>query len=410
MKHPSMAPVTILQVVPRLDTGGSELATLEIAEALTRAGGRALVATEGGRMAKAIVQGGGEVIEMPVSSKNPLTIWRNAGRLTRLIQERDVDLIHARSRAPAWSAFLAARRTGIPFVTTYHGAYGEFGPIKAFYNSVMGRGDLVIANSRYTAHLMASQRGVSQERIRTIFRGVEGAVFDPVSVPPGPVAKLRERWGISPDAKIVMQAARLTGLKGQRDTIEAAALLNREGALDGAVVIFAGDAHGKDAYREELIERIKRHRLEDKVRLVGHCADMPVAFLASHVALVPSLVAETFGRTSIEAQAMGCPVIVSSLGALPETIVSAEQSSDRFTGWLVAPANPASLADRIHTALTLSPEDRAEIGLRARAHVAANFALAQMQHKTLEVYDELLGTDLADRFLNPPSLMAGPET
>ncbi|HLC07943.1 MAG TPA: glycosyltransferase family 4 protein [Methyloceanibacter sp.] len=410
MKHPSMAPVTILQVVPRLDTGGSELATLEIAEALTRAGGRALVATEGGRMAKAIVQGGGEVIEMPVSSKNPLTIWRNAGRLARLIQERDVDLIHARSRAPAWSAFLAARRTGIPFVTTYHGAYGEFGPIKAFYNSVMGRGDLVIANSRYTAHLMASQRGVSQERIRTIFRGVEGAVFDPVSVPPGPVAKLRERWGISPDTKIVMQAARLTGLKGQRDTIEAAALLNREGALDGAVVIFAGDAHGKDAYREELIERIKRHRLEDKVRLVGHCADMPVAFLASHVALVPSLVAETFGRTSIEAQAMGCPVIVSSLGALPETIVSAEQSSDRFTGWLVAPANPASLADRIHTALTLSPEDRAEIGLRARAHVAANFALAQMQHKTLEVYDELLGTDLADRFLNPPSLMAGPET
>jgi glycosyltransferase involved in cell wall biosynthesis len=405
-----MAPVTILQVVPRLDTGGSELATLEIAEALTRAGGRALVATEGGRMAKAIVQGGGEVIEMPVSSKNPLTIWRNAGRLARLIRERDVDLIHARSRAPAWSAFLAARRTGIPFVTTYHGAYGEFGPIKAFYNSVMGRGDLVIANSRYTAHLMASQRGVSQERIRTIFRGVEGAVFDPVSVPPGPVAKLRERWGISPDTKIVMQAARLTGLKGQRDTIEAAALLNREGALDGAVVIFAGDAHGKDAYREELIERIKRHRLEDKVRLVGHCADMPVAFLASHVALVPSLVAETFGRTSIEAQAMGCPVIVSSLGALPETIVSAEQSSDRFTGWLVAPANPASLADRIHTALTLSPEDRAEIGLRARAHVAANFALAQMQHKTLEVYDELLGTDLADRFLNPPSLMAGPET
>jgi len=405
-----MAPVTILQVVPRLDTGGSELATLEIAEALTRAGAKALVATEGGRMAKAIVQGGGEIFEMSVASKNPLTIWRNAGRLARLIREHDVDLIHARSRAPAWSAFLAARRTGIPFVTTYHGAYGEFGPIKAFYNSVMGRGDLVIANSRYTAHLMASQRGVPQERIRTIFRGVEGAVFDPVSVPPGPVSKLRERWGIAPGTKIVMQAARLTGLKGQRDTIEAAALLDREAALDGAVVIFAGDAHGKDAYREELIERIKAHGLKDKVRVVGHCADMPVAFLASHVALVPSLVAETFGRTSIEAQAMGCPVIVSSLGALPETIVSAEQSSDRFTGWLVAPSNPALLADRIRMALTLSPEDRAEIGLRARAHVAANFALAQMQHKTLAVYDELLGTDLADKFLNPPSLMAGAES
>ena len=404
-----MAPVTILQVVPRLDTGGSELATLEIAEALTRAGAKALVVSEGGRMARAIVQGGGEVIEMQVASKNPLTIWRNARRLTRLIRDRGVDLIHARSRAPAWSALIAARRTGIPFVTTYHGAYGEFGPIKAFYNSVMGRGDIVIANSRYTAHLMESRRGVSPDRIRTIFRGVEGAVFDPVSVPPGPVAKLRERWGVKPDTKIVMQAARLTSLKGQRDTIEAAALLAREGALDGAVVIFAGDAHDKDAYRQELTDRIKSHGLEDKIRLVGHCADMPVAFLASHVAVVPSLVAETFGRTSIEAQAMGCPVIVSSLGALPETIVSAEESPERFTGWLVPPANPTSLADRIRVALALSPKDRLEIGMRARAHVASSFALSQMQQKTLAVYDELLGTDLQNKFLNPPSLQAGSE-
>ena len=399
-----MAPVTILQVVPRLDTGGSELATLEIAEALTRAGAKALVVSEGGRMARAIAQGGGEVIEMQVASKNPLTIWRNARRLTRLIRDRGVDLIHARSRAPAWSALIAARRTGIPFVTTYHGAYGEFGPIKAFYNSVMGRGDIVIANSRYTAHLMESRRGVSPDRIRTIFRGVEGAVFDPVSVPPGPVAKLRERWGVKPDTKIVMQAARLTSLKGQRDTIEAAALLAHEGALDGAVVIFAGDAHDKDAYRQELTDRIKSRGLEDKVRLV-----MPVAFLASHVALVPSLVAETFGRTSIEAQAMGCPVIVSSLGALPETIVSAEESPERFTGWLVPPANPTSLADRIRVALALSPKDRLEIGMRARAHVASSFALSQMQQKTLAVYDELLGTDLQNKFLNPPSLQAGSE-
>lgn len=393
-----MAPVTILQVVPRLDTGGSELATLEIAEALTRAGAKALVVSEGGRMARAIAQGGGEVIEMQVASKNPLTIWRNARRLTRLIRDRGVDLIHARSRAPAWSALIAARRTGIPFVTTYHGAYGEFGPIKAFYNSVMGRGDIVIANSRYTAHLMESRRGVSPDRIRTIFRGVEGAVFDPVSVPPGPVAKLRERWGVKPDTKIVMQAARLTSLKGQRDTIEAAALLAREGALDGAVVIFAGDAHDKDAYRQELTDRIKSRGLEDKVRLVGHCADMPVAFLASHVALVPSLVAETFGRTSIEAQAMGCPVIVPDLGALPETIVAQGQGQTGFTGWLFPPRDIASLASRIGRALDLTPAERAAIGVRAREHVAANFTLAHMQEATLAVYDELLGSELAEKF------------
>ena len=403
-----MTPVTILQVVPRLDTGGSELATLEIAEALARAGATALVATEGGRLAKAIGQAGGEVMELPVASKNPLTILANAGRLARLIRSRKVDLIHARSRAPAWSAFIAARRTGIPFVTTYHGAYGEVGPFKALYNSVMGRGDRVIANSLYTAELIASRQGIARERIRVIYRGVDGAMFDPVAVPPGPVARLRQTWGVAPETKIVLQAARLTGLKGQRDTIEAAALLDREGALEGVVVILAGDAQGKDAYREELIDRIRRHKLTDKVRLVGHCADMPVAFLAAHVAVMPSLVAETFGRTSVEAQAMGCPVIVSSLGALPETIVAAEQDRGGFTGWLLPPANVETLADRIRLALALSTSERAEIGARAQAHVAAKFALAQMQHKTLSVYDELLGTDLAERFLHPPSLAAAP--
>jgi glycosyltransferase involved in cell wall biosynthesis len=401
-----MAEVTILQVVPRLDTGGSEQATLEIAEALTRAGASALVATEGGRLATAIRQSGGEILTLPVASKNPFTILANAQRLRRIIEERQVDLVHARSRAPAWSAFLAARRAGRPFVTTYHGAYGERGPFKAAYNSVMGRGDRVIANSLYTANLIASRRHVARERIRVIYRGIDSATFDPLVVPPGPVARLRERWGVPPETKIVLQAARLTGLKGHRQTIEAAAQLNREGALDGAVIIFAGDAHGKEAYRQELAGLIARHGLGDKIRLVGHCNDMPVAFLAAYVALIPSLVAETFGRTSVEAQAMGCPVIVSDLGALPETIVAAGRSGARFTGWLVPPGDVAALADRLRGALALSPEERAEIGGRASARVNAEFALAQMQVKTLAVYDELLGTNLAELFAHPPSFEA----
>ena len=152
-----MAEVTILQVVPRLDTGGSEQATVEITEALTRANAHALVATEGGRLATAITQAGGEILSLPMASKNPFTMLVNARRLRRIIEERSVDLVHARSRAPAWSAFLAARRTGRPFVTTYHGAYGNPGPIKAAYNSVMGRGDRVIANSLYTANLIATR-------------------------------------------------------------------------------------------------------------------------------------------------------------------------------------------------------------------------------------------------------------
>ena len=402
-----MAEVTILQVVPRLDTGGSEQATVEIADALTRAGASALVATEGGRMATAIAQTGGEVIELPMASKNPLTILANARRLRRLVEERGVDLLHARSRAPAWSAFLAARVTGRPFVTTYHGAYGStLGPLKSAYNSVMGRGDRIIANSRYTAGLIAERHHVARDRIRVIYRGIDAALFDPLVVPPGPVAKLRRSWGVSPETKIVLQAARLTGLKGHRQTIEAASRLNREGMLDGAVIIFAGDAPGKAGYRQELLDLIARHGLGDKVRLVGHCHDMPVAFLASHVAIVPSLVAETFGRTSVEAQAMGCPVIVSDLGALPETIVSPEQDAQKFTGWLVSAKDVGALTDRLKLALSLTPAERAKIAARASARASAEFALSQMQAKTLAVYDELLGTRLAERYANPPAFQA----
>ena len=401
-----MAELTILQVVPRLDTGGSEQATIEIAEALTRAGAKALVATAGGRMTNAVTQAGGEIVTLPVASKNPFTMLANAKRLESLIKERDVALVHARSRAPAWSAWLAARRTGRPFVTTYHGAYGALGPFKAAYNSVMGRGDRIIANSRYTANLIAKRHRLKAEHIRPIYRGIDEAAFDPLIVPPGPVAKLRERWGVSPETKIVLQAARLTGLKGHRQTIEAAVALAREGGLDGAVIIFAGDAPGKAAYRQELIALIARHGLEDKVRLVGHCHDMAVAFLAAHVAIVPSLVPETFGRTSVEAQAMGCPVILSEIGALPETIVSPMQDKARFTGWLVPAGDAMALAGAIRAALALSPEERAAIGGRASARASAEFALSQMQMKTLAVYDELLGTHLAEAFADPPSLAA----
>ncbi|MGI8853115.1 MAG: glycosyltransferase family 4 protein [Methyloceanibacter sp.] len=401
-----MPEVTILQVVPRLETGGSEQAAVEITEALIRAGASALVATEGGRMATAITRASGEIVPLPVASKNPLTILANARRLARLIEERNVDLVHARSRAPAWSALIAARRTGRPFVTTYHGAYSDMGPIKAIYNGIMGRGDRVIANSQYTADLIATRQHVARARIRIIYRGIDTAIFDPLVVPPGPVARLRERWGVMPDTNIVLHAARLTGLKGQRQTIEAARRLDEEGALEGAVVVLAGDAPGKAAYRQELIALIGQHGLDGKVKLVGHCTDMPVAFLAAHVALVPSLVPETFGRTSIEAQAMGCPVIVSNIGALPETIVAAESGDLEFTGWLAPPGDVEALAERIGRALALTPAERTAIGARGNVHVHALFELTQMQVKTLAVYDELLATHLADAFKHPPSLEA----
>ena len=401
--------VTILQVVPRLDAGGSELATIEIVQALSRAGAAALVATEGGRMAPEVGKVGGEIVTLPVASKSPFTILANIGRLTKLIGERGVDLIHARSRAPAWSALIAVRRMGKPFVTTYHGAYGEVGPFKAAYNSVMTRGDRVIANSHYTAQVMKERDASAHDRIRIIYRGVDRGLFDPLAVDPQAVERLKTAWGVRPGAKIVLHAARLTSIKGQRDLIAAAARLDAEGALHDVVIILAGDAPGRDAYRDELIGLIDGHGLGNEVRLVGHCREMPAAYLAATVAVTASTVPETFGRTSVEAQVMCCPVIVPDLGALPETIISAEQSKAGFTGWLVPPRDIAALANRIRQALALSPSERAAIGARAREHVAANFTLEQMQRSTLAVYDELLGTDLAERFrrASPAQFRAG---
>ena len=396
-----MSDVTIMQVVPRLETGGSEQSTVEIAEALIRAGANALVGTAGGRLASAVTRAGGEVIEMPMGSKNPAIMLANARRLANLIEERNISLLHARSRAPAWSTLLAARWTKRPLVTTYHGTYGNPGPLKAVYNSVMGRGDRVIANSIYTANLVAARQHVARDRIRVIYRGIDGAIFDPFVVPPGPVTRLRESWGVGAEEKIVLHAARLSSIKGQRQTIEAVAQLHHEGAFEDAVAVFVGEGL-RGGYRQELVDLIASHGLKDKVRLAGHCSDMPVAFLAAHTALVPSLVAETFGRTSIEAQAMGCPVIVSDIGALPETIVSPESDAAGFTGFLVPPGDVPALADRIRIALSLTPEERTRIGARARERVGKNFELAQMQAKTLAVYDELLGTQLSQLFEHPP--------
>lgn len=390
-----MQKVTILQVVPRLDAGGSEQAAVEITEALVRAGAQALVATEGGRMATTIAQCGGEIVSLPMASKNPVTLFANARRLSRLIESRGIDLVHARSRAPAWSALLAARRTGRPFVTTYHGAYDEAGPLKSAYNSVMGRGDRVIANSHYTAELIATRQRVPQERVRVIYRGVDPAAFAAEAVDDDRLARLRASWGTSPGDTVVLEAARLTGWKGQRVVIEAARQMSGDGSLGDAVFVLAGDTQGSGAYRTELEQLIAGAGLSGRVRLAGHCDDMPAAFALAHVALVASTSAETFGRTSIEAQASGCPVIVTDIGATPETLVPARPGRQDHTGWLVPAGDAPALAERVAEALALSPAERMAIGERARDHVGARFALRHMQQATLAVYDELLGSELA---------------
>ena len=383
--------VTILQVVPRLDTGGSEMATIEIAQALVRAGAQALVATEGGHMAEEVTKAGAEIVTLPVASKSPFTMLANIRRIASLIEERGVDLVHARSRAPAWSAFLACRRTNKPFVTTYHGAYGEAGPLKAAYNSVMARGERVIANSRYTAQLVRERYGTPVERTPVIPRGVDVAKFDPSIVSEERLNVLRKSWELSAGDLVVLHAARITRWKGQRYLVEAASQLLRTNRLGRAVFILAGSVQGRDGYCLELKRLIASSA---GARIVGHCDDMAAAYALAHVSVIASVEAEAFGRASIEAQAMGCPVIVTAIGAAPETIIPARPGHDDYTGWIVPAADSEALAERLAHALALSREARAVIGARARAHVARQFSLASMQRRTLAVYDDLLGTTL----------------
>lgn len=388
-----------MQIIPDLDTGGAELSAIEIAGAITEAGGRAIVLSRGGRLEADLTAAGGELIRFPAATKNPAKIIANAYEIARIIKREGAVLMHARSRAPAWSALIGARQAGVPFVTTYHGAYNEKGPVKRFYNSVMARGDLTIANSNYTAELIRSRYGTGEERIRVIHRGVDMERYDPRTVAPDRIATLRLAWGLKDGERAVLHPARLTNWKGQTTVIAAAEQLKLRGQLDGVVFILAGDAQGRDQYAEALRKQVSTAGLSNAVRLVGHVADMPAAFAASAAALVASIEPEAFGRTATEAQAMGCPVIATAIGAPPETVLARPSfPADQATGWLVAPSQPGVLADALQELLSLPPAAVIEMGKRARARVDEHFSLQAMKSKTLAVYDEILLTSLAATF------------
>lgn len=382
---------TILQIIPHLDTGGAERTTVEMTQAIVAAGGRALVASAGGRMAKQVIAAGGELISFNAASKNPLTMLANARLLKKIIESEKVDLLHARSRAPAWSALIAARLTGRPLVTTYHGAYNERIALKRAYNSIMARGDVVIANSHYTARLIQTRYGTPERRIRVIHRGIDEESFDPERVSPDRIERLRARWGVLTGQRVILHAARLTGWKGQSVVINAAARIARQQEASNWVVILAGDAQGRSGYVEGLQQQIAKLGLIDRVRLVGHVDDMPAAYLLAHVAVVASTEPEAFGRAAAEAEAMRCPVIATNIGAAPETVRAEPQvAASEITGWLVPPGDTEALAHYMNHALALSDSQRASIGKRARNHVSQSFSLAAMQGATLGVYDMLL--------------------
>jgi glycosyltransferase involved in cell wall biosynthesis len=390
---------TILQIIPKLDSGGAERTVVEMSDAVVRAGGRALVLAETGRLAADVMAAGGEIIDFPAATKNPIKIWSNSRAIAKIVSREGVDLIHARSRAPAWSALLACRRLSLPFVTTYHGAYNENGRIKRAYNGVMAQSDVVIANSKYTANLIATRYGTPADKIRVIYRGIDPVRFDAMRVEPERISKLRQAWGVAPGARVILQAARLTGWKGQLVLIDAAGQLLRDGQLGDAIVVLAGEAQGRDGYVTQLKQRITALGLEGRVILAGHVDDVPAAYMTAHVTVVASTEPEAFGRSAAEAEAMGCPVIATNIGAPPETVRAAPAfGSEAITGWLVKPGDVVELAEALRVALALPELDRGRMGARARRFVLEAFSLDALKLQTLAVYDQRLGTNLAERY------------
>ncbi|WP_084420337.1 glycosyltransferase family 4 protein [Henriciella litoralis] len=383
--QPDLGGKTILQIIPDLSAGGAERTTLEMAEAIVAAGGTALVISEGGRMLDALEAAGGENIRLNVSTKNPFKVLSNAGKIAKIIEQRGVDLVHARSRAPAWSAYWAARRTQTPFVTTYHGAYSGVSGLKKFYNSVMARGELVIANSEWTAAHVRSVHEIANERIVTIPRGVDFAQFDPERVSAERVKAMRDSWNIPADDKRLTMTlpGRLTAWKGQRVAIEALARLTGP-EREGLHLVLPGDAQGRTSYVEDLEALIDAEGLGEQVSIVGHCEDMPAAYLASDIVLAPSSRPEAFGRVAAEASAMGKPVIVADHGGQREIVVEGE------TGARVAPGNAAELAGAIRAMLQLGPDGRASMGKAGQEWVRARFSKEGLQAATLNVYNQLL--------------------
>ena len=372
---------TVLQVLPALDAGGGvERSTVDIAAAITEAGGRALVASAGGSMVHELGRVGAEHFSLPLASKNPLVIRANVKHLAGLVTDHGVDIVHARSRAPAWSAYYAARRTGTHFVTTFHGTYGSANWFKRRYNSVMTRGERVIANSNFIAGHVRRIYGIPTHTIRVIHRGVDLERFDPKKVSAERVVTLAGKWRLPDGIPVVMLPGRLTRWKGQVVFIRAIAALARRDIR----CLLVGSDQGRSAYRRELEDLVHDLDLDEVVRIVDHCDDMPAAYMLTDLVVSASTDPEAFGRVVTEAQALGRPVIAPDHGGARETVIPGE------TGWLTPPGDAGALSEAIGRVLALTKPARKILSAKAIDNVRRNFTRHGMCASTLEVYNEVI--------------------
>lgn len=376
----------ILQIIPNMEIGGAEKTVIEIASFLKQREFSSLVLTSGGKLINNLYANNIEVIILPIDNKNPFLIFKNIFIFMKIFREKKINLVHVRSRAPAWSAIFAAKKTGVPVLTTWHGHVKNTSIFKKFYNSIMLKGDAVIANSSYTAKKISEIYKINLNKIDVISRGVNVKTYEKSQFSNKEIKKIKKLWNVSDDKKIILLPARLTKWKGHLVAIEAINLLKKENFFDQIYFIFAGEKKGAEKYLKKLVNAIEKNKIQKNVKIVERIENMPLAYQAADIILAPSIEPEPFGRIPIEAQAAGKIIIASDHGAVKDTIID----GDNFTGFKVKPNEPVSLSDAIKKSILISDEELVKIQQRGFLNIKNNFSLETMCKKTLKVYERLL--------------------
>ena len=377
----------VLQVIPKLGYGGAETGCYDLAHYLSENSCPSYIVTSGGELLKFIDKKKVKLIKLPVQSKNPILILFNAIALVFIILFHNISIVHARSRAPAWSCLLATKITRRKFVTTFHGTYNFSNSVKKFYNSVMVRSHLIIAGSNFIfSHINKnySKHLDLKKKFLVIFRGINVDYFDPSTTLETDQKNLLSSWGLARDKKIILMPGRLTAWKGQEVFIEALNLVNKELGYESFYAVILGSDQGRDVYTKKIKRLAEQYRLSNQLKFVEHCKNMPLAYKVSDLVISPSIEPEAFGRVAVETQSMGKPIIASNIGGSNETIVADK------TGFLFESGNAESLSKKIVEVLNLSESSLKSVGIEGRKNVIRKFNVEKMCFSTYSEYKKLL--------------------
>jgi len=379
--------INVLQVIPKLGYGGAETGCYDIAHFLPENNCKSFIVTSGGELTKFIDKKKVKLIRLPVHSKNPLMILMNSIILVGIILVFNISIVHARSRAPAWSCLFATKITRRKFVTTFHGTYNFRGKLKKFYNSVMVRSDLVIAGSNFIfSHIQENYPEFlnSKKKFLVIFRGINVDYFDPTTKLETDENKLLEEWHINNKKKIILMPGRLTSWKGQELFIEALNLVKIELGYEAFHVVILGSDQGRDMYKKKLINLTEKYNLKDQIKFVDHCKDMALAYNISDIVVSASIEPEAFGRVAVEAQSMEKVIIASNIGGSNETIINEK------TGFLFESGDPGALSKKIIQAMTMDESSLELMGKEGRKNIIKKFNVEKMCFSTYSEYKRLL--------------------